>query len=152
MQSVAVHSLKNVIMLSFHSSHAGPHCQNLGILCQCNSVRVHPYAYPQHMMVLKHFSYIQYGFGKQSVVVYSINNVIMPSIHSSHAGPNYKISAFFSSVIVHRCTYMPIRSIWWCSHTFSISIMDGCGIQSAMVYSLNNVIMSSFNCSHAGPN
>jgi hypothetical protein len=37
-----------------------------------NSVRVHPYAHPQHMKVLKHFIYIQYGYGKQSVGVYSL--------------------------------------------------------------------------------
>ncbi len=65
-----------------------PNYQNLGQLCQCNCVRrVHPYAYQQQMMVLKHFSYIQYGCGKQSVVVYSLNNVIMPSFHRSHSDP-----------------------------------------------------------------
>jgi hypothetical protein len=31
-----------------------------------NSVRVHPYAHPQHIKVLKHFVYIQYGCGMQS--------------------------------------------------------------------------------------
>jgi hypothetical protein len=41
------------------------------------------------MMVLEHFSHIQYGCGKQSVVVYSLNNVIMimPSFHHSHGEP-----------------------------------------------------------------
>ncbi len=63
--------------------------QNLGQLCQCNCVRrVRPYAYQQQMMVLKHFSYIQYRWGKQSVVVYSLNYVIMPSFHCSHSDPN----------------------------------------------------------------
>jgi hypothetical protein len=61
-----------------------PNYQNLGQLCQCNSVRrVHPYVY-------QHFLYIQYGCGKQTVVVYSLNNVIMPSFHSSHSGPNFQ--------------------------------------------------------------
>ncbi len=83
-QMVVVYSLNNVIMLSFHSSHAGPNYQNPGQICNCNSVRVHPYAYPQHMMVLKHVSNIQYGCGKQMVVVYSLNNVIMQSFHSSN--------------------------------------------------------------------
>ncbi len=47
-----------------------PTYQNLGQLCQGNKVRrVHPYAYQQQMMLLKHFWYIQYGCGKQSVVV-----------------------------------------------------------------------------------
>ncbi len=46
----------------------GPH------LHRYNSVRVHPYAHPQHMKVLKHFIHIQYGCGMQSVVVYSLNH------------------------------------------------------------------------------
>ncbi len=46
----------------------GPH------LHMHNRVRVHPYAHPQHMKVLNHFLYIQYGCGMQSVVVYSLNH------------------------------------------------------------------------------
>jgi hypothetical protein len=34
----------------------------------------HPYAHPQHMKVLKHLIYIQYGCGKQSAGVYSLNH------------------------------------------------------------------------------
>jgi hypothetical protein len=68
-QSVVVYSLNTVIMPSFHSSHSDPKYQNLGQLCQCKCVRVHQYAYPQHITVLKHFLYIQYGCGKQTVVV-----------------------------------------------------------------------------------
>ena len=39
-----------------------------------NSVRVHPYAHPQHLKVLKHFVYIQYGCGMQSMGVCSLNH------------------------------------------------------------------------------
>jgi hypothetical protein len=39
-----------------------------------NSVRMHPYAHPQHMKVLKHVVYFQYGCGMQSVVAYSLNH------------------------------------------------------------------------------
>ncbi len=39
-----------------------------------NSVRMHPYAHPQHMKLLKHVIYIQYGCGMQSAVVYSLNH------------------------------------------------------------------------------
>ena len=46
----------------------GPH------LHRYNSVRVHPYAHPQHMKVLKHIVYFQYGCGMQSVVAYSLNH------------------------------------------------------------------------------
>jgi hypothetical protein len=38
------------------------------------SVRVHPYAHPQHMKVLNHFLYIQYGCGMKSGMVYSLNH------------------------------------------------------------------------------
>ena len=31
----------------------------------CNSVRGYTYDYPQHMIVLKHFVYIQYGCGEE---------------------------------------------------------------------------------------
>ena len=40
----------------------------------CNSLRVHPYAHPPRIKVLKHFIYIQYGCGMQSVVVPSLNH------------------------------------------------------------------------------
>ncbi len=150
-QTVVVYSLTNVIMPSFHSSYADLNYKNLGKLCQCNSVRVHPYVYPQHMMVLKHVSYIQYGCAKQSVVVYSLNNVIMPSFHSIHAGPNYRnLGKFYqcNSVRVHPYAYpQHMKMLKHVSY-----IQYGCGKQSVVVYSLNNVIMSSFHSSHAGLN
>jgi len=37
-------------------------------------IRVYPYAHPQHLKVLKHFVYIQYGCGMQSMGVYSLNH------------------------------------------------------------------------------
>ncbi len=57
--SVVIYCLNNVIMQSLHSSHTYPYYQNLGNLCKCNSVRAHPYAYPKHVMVLKHVLYIK---------------------------------------------------------------------------------------------
>jgi hypothetical protein len=35
---------------------------------------MHPYAHPQHLKVLKHFIYIQYGCGMQSLGVWSLNH------------------------------------------------------------------------------
>jgi hypothetical protein len=43
---------------------------------QRNSVRVHPYAHPQHIKVLKHFVNIWHGCGMQSVQVCSLNHDI----------------------------------------------------------------------------
>ncbi len=51
-------------------------------------------------VALKHFSYIKYGYGKQSVVVYSLNNVIMPSFCSSHIDPKLPNCANFASITV----------------------------------------------------
>jgi hypothetical protein len=52
-----------------------PFCQKFGPhLHRYNSVRVHPYAHPQHMKVLKHFAYFQHGCGMQSMVVDSLNH------------------------------------------------------------------------------
>ncbi len=86
-QTVVVYSLNNVIMPSFYS-HSDPKLPKSGQPFQCNCVRrVHPYAYQQQMMVLKHFFYIKYGCGEQSLVVYSLDNVIMPSFHSSPSDP-----------------------------------------------------------------
>jgi hypothetical protein len=45
--------------------------------CTCNTaIRMHPYANPQHLKVLKHFVfvYIQYGCGMQSMGACSLNH------------------------------------------------------------------------------
>jgi hypothetical protein len=57
------------------------------------------------MMVLKHFSYIQYGCGKQSVVA-SLNNVIMPSFYRSHSDPKTPKSG--QTLPVELCKGLPI--------------------------------------------
>ncbi len=99
-QSVVYYILNNVIMPSF-CSHTDQTYQNLGQLCQGNSVRrVHPYAYQQHMKMLKHCSYIQYEHGKQSVVVLSLKNIIVLSFHSSHTDPKLPNCANFAIVTV----------------------------------------------------
>ena len=41
-------------------------------------------AFQQHLKVLKNFLYIQYGGGKQSVVVYSLNHDIMAAFGLRH--------------------------------------------------------------------
>ena len=44
-------------------------------ICTCNTaIRMHPYANPQHLKVLEHFVYIQYGCGMQSMGVCSLNH------------------------------------------------------------------------------
>ncbi len=74
MQSVVVYILNHDTTMSF-GLHLTPIFKKFGPhLHRYNSVRVHPYAHPQHMKVLKHFLYIQYECGMQSVVIYSLNH------------------------------------------------------------------------------
>jgi hypothetical protein len=42
-----------------------------------NCIRLPPYAYEQHMNVLKNSIYVQYGYGKQFVVAVSHHHDIM---------------------------------------------------------------------------
>ena len=48
------------------------------------SIRMHSYALPQHLNVLKHFVYIQYGCGLQSMGVCSLNNDTTISYRLGH--------------------------------------------------------------------
>jgi hypothetical protein len=75
MQSVVAYSLNHDTTMSF-GLHLTPIFQNLAPICTDNSVsvRVYPYAHPQHMKVLKHFAYFQNGCRRQSVVAYSLNH------------------------------------------------------------------------------
>ena len=76
-QSKVVNSLNHYIMASFPLD-CHQNCQNLTQLQLCSiSVRVYSYAYIPQWKVLKHFIYVQYGYGKQSTVVYSFNHNIM---------------------------------------------------------------------------
>ena len=45
-----------------------------------NTVRVDPYAHPQHIKVLKHYVYILHGRGMHSKQVWSLNHEITTSL------------------------------------------------------------------------
>jgi hypothetical protein len=47
-------------------------------------IRVYPYAHPQHLKVLKHLVYIQYGCGMQSMGVCSLNHDTATSYRLGH--------------------------------------------------------------------
>jgi len=90
MQLVVVYSLNHDTTMSF-GIHLAPSFQNVAPACTYNSVRVHPYAHPQHMKVLKHFLYVQYGCGMQSaVVVYSLSHDTTTSF-GIHLTPSFQI-------------------------------------------------------------
>ena len=48
------------------------------------SIRMLPYAHPQHLRVLKHFEYIQYGCGMQLMGVGSLNHDTATSYRLGH--------------------------------------------------------------------
>ncbi len=67
----------STISSQHHLGSALPQLTNIDPdLDTCNSLRLYPYTFLQLMKVLKHFLYIQYGSGKQSAVVYSLNQDI----------------------------------------------------------------------------
>jgi len=47
------------------------------------SIRIHPYAHPPHLRVLKHFVHIQYGCGMQSMGDFSLNHDTATSYRGS---------------------------------------------------------------------
>jgi hypothetical protein len=91
-----------------------PYYSNLGQLVgqQCYSVKVLSYVYPLHMNMLKHFLYIQYGWGKE------VRGVVKPQychhiITSSHYPKITQIwvNLLASSVTVLGCPHMPIHCL-----------------------------------------
>ena len=122
--------------------HLTPISQNLAPICTDNSVRVHPYAHPQHMKVLNHCIHIQYGFGMQSVVVYSLNHDTTMSF-----GP--RLTLLFQH-LVPTCTDNSVR-VHPYGHPQHMKVLKHflyiqyrCGMQSVVVYSLNHDTTMSY--------
>jgi hypothetical protein len=84
MQSLGVCSLNHDITTSVGLSHAPIFLKIHPHLYGHNSVRVHPYAHPQHLKVLKHFLFIQYGCGMQSLGVLILNHDTTTSYRLGH--------------------------------------------------------------------
>jgi hypothetical protein len=64
---------------------------------------VYPYAHPQHLKLLKHFVYIQYGCGIQSMGVYSVKSPTLQH-HTGSAIPHFSLnSPPPAHVIQHKC-------------------------------------------------
>jgi hypothetical protein len=110
-----------------------------------NWVRVHPYAHPQHLKVLKHVVYIQYGCGKQSMGVCSLNHDTATSYRLGHTPFPLKFTPTCTCNASLVCTHMPIHSISRCSNT--LYIQYGCGMQSLGVCSLNHDLTTSYRLS-----
>jgi hypothetical protein len=103
---------------------------------RCNSVRVHPYAYPQLMQVLKHFSYIKYECGKpqwwstvstMSSCHHFIVATLTPICHNLghlHRGNSVRVHPYpypqHMKVLFH-ISSMNVGSSQWCSTALTMS-------------------------------
>jgi len=108
-----------------------------------NSVRVHPYAHPQHMKVLNHFIHIQYGCGMQSLVAYSLN-------HDTTMSYGPRLTTIFQNLAPPAQVYNSVR-VHPYAHPQHMKVLKhavyfqyGCGMQSVVVYSLNHDTTMSY--------
>jgi hypothetical protein len=91
MQSMGVCSLHHDTATSYRLGHT-PFPLKSPPTCTCNTaIRMHPYAHPQHLKVLKHFGYIQYGCGMQSIGVFSLNHDTTTSYRHGHTPLSLKL-------------------------------------------------------------
>jgi hypothetical protein len=107
-----------------------------------NSVRVHPYAYPQHIKVLKHFLYIWHGCGMHSKRVWSLNHDITTS-----RGLGLSSIVLTSTPALHRSSSVRVHPYAYPRHIKVLKhflyIWHGCGMHSKRVWSLNHDITTS---------
>jgi hypothetical protein len=94
----------------------------------CYSVRVHPYAHPQYMKVLKHFIYLQYGCGMQFGTSCSLNHdtttsfgSTLPHLHRcySKVGPTGPTTAYECAQTLH----ISNMDVGWRQRGFAASTM-----------------------------
>ncbi len=88
MQSTGLWSLNHDLTTSPGLSHIPNFSKIHPHLQRCISIRVHPYAHPQHIKVLKHFEYVLYGCGMQSTGLWSLNHDLTTLPGLSHT-PNF---------------------------------------------------------------
>ncbi len=100
------------------------------------NIRMHPYAHPQHLKVLKHFVYIQYWCGMQSMGVWSLNNDTTTSYRLGHTPYYLKFNPHLKYIFQHKD--VPI-----CTSTAYLKVLKHflytqyeCGMQSMGVFSL----------------
>jgi hypothetical protein len=111
-------------------------------------IKVYPYAHPQHLKVLKHFAYIHYGCGMQSMGVCSL-------IHDTTIQAQPYPS--FPKIHPHLHMYYGIR-VYPYAHPQHLKVLKhfvyiqyGCGMQSKGVCGLNHDTTTSYRLSKAIP-
>ena len=108
-------------------------------------IRVYPYAHPQHLKVLKHFAYIHYGCGMQSMGVCSL---IQDTTIQAQPYPS------FPKIHPHLHMYYGIR-VYSYAHPQHLKVLKhfvyiqyGCGMQSKGVFSLYHDTATSYRLGH----
>ncbi len=143
MQSTGVWSLNHDITTSLGLSPTPIFLKSTPNLHRHTSVRMHPYAHPQHIKVLKHFVYIQYGCRMQSMGVWSLNHDIATC--SGSALPHF-------SPDLHRRNSVRVDPYAHSQHIkllkHFVCIWYGCGMQSMGFWSLNHDITTSVGLDH----
>ena len=148
MQSMGVCSLNHDLTTSYRLGHT-PFFLKFTPTCTCNTaIRMHPYAHPQHLKLLKHFVYIQYGCGMQSMGVCSLNHDLTTSYRLGHTPFSLKFNPTCTMFYVIRvCPYAHPQLLKVLKHY--AYICHGWRMQSLGVWSLNHYTTTSLGLSHA---
>jgi hypothetical protein len=109
-------------------------------------IRVYPYTHPQLIKVLKHFVYIQYGCGIQSMGVCSLNHDTTTSYRLSHTPFFLKLPHLHMYYGIRVYPYAHPQLIKVLKHFVYIQYRGG--IQSMGVCSLNHDTTTSYRLSH----
>jgi len=149
MQSMGVCSLNHDTTISYRLGHTlislkfTPTCTRIMAI----SIRVYPYAHPQHLKVLKHFAYIQSGCGMQPMGVCSLNHGTTTSYRLSHTP--------FSLKFIPTCTCNTAIRVYPYDHPQHLKVLKHfvyiqyeCEMQSMGVCSLNHDTTTSYRLDH----
>ncbi len=108
MQSTRLWSLNHDLTTSLGLSYVPNFSKIHPHLHMRNSVRVHPFAHPQYIKVIKHFVYTWFGCGMQSTGLWSLNHDLTTSLGLSHVPNLPKIHPHLhrrNSVREHPCAH-----------------------------------------------
>jgi len=120
------------------------HGQESGDLHRYHSVRVHPYAHPQHMKVLNHFIHtfnmdVRCSQGRLTASTKTLQchlGPALPQVSKILPSP----AQVYNSVSVHPYTHPQHMKVF----IHAVYFQYGCGMQSVVVYSLNHDTRMSF--------
>jgi len=78
--------------------------------CTCNTaMRMHSYAHPQHLKVLKRFAYICHGWGMLSLGGWSLNHHTTISLRLSHTPIFLKSTPTRTGITVYGLRYLTVK-------------------------------------------